>query len=121
MEELIENLSPYLKKFGPLVMGGIIGAIIHRLRTQMSLIQFLASIIISMFVSLSVGLVCQDFFELEETVIFVICGVSGVFSKAILDEIEEIIKSVSGIIKSRYGKGEVEVFPSSEIEEHEHI
>ncbi len=99
MEDILQSIMPYLKKYTPLVLGGIIGAIIHRMRTAMSIIQFLASLIVSMFVALSVGIVSQEYFELKDTVIFVLCGVSGVFSKALLDEIEEIIKSASIIIK----------------------
>lgn len=117
MEQLIECLIPHIKKYGPLILGGVLGAIIHRLRTQMTLLQFIGSVIISMFVALSVGIICQDYFELKDTLIFVLCGASGVFSKAILDEIEEIIKSVSGIVKARYGKSEqIEIIPGTEVE-----
>lgn len=108
MEEIINSVVQFftdnVKKFSPYILGGAIGAIIHRLRTQMSWKQFLGSVIISIFVALSVGIVCKDYFKIEEdTVIFVLCGVSGTFSKAILDELEEIIKSASNIIKTRYG------------------
>lgn len=117
MEQTIENLTPFIKRVCPLILGGAIGAIVHRLRTKMSFWQFLASIVISMFVALSVGLISQEYFELADTITFVLCGVSGVFSKALLDEIEEIIKSASRIIESRYGRpNSIEIIPSVEIE-----
>ena len=36
-EQLIEFLTSLGKKFGPYILGGAIGSIIHRLRTNMSL------------------------------------------------------------------------------------
>ncbi len=115
LEQIIEYVLPYIRKYGPLVVGGFLGAIIQKLRTQMSFMQFAGSIIISMFVALSVGIVSQEYFNLKEPVIFVLCGASGVFSKAVLDEIDQIIKTASGIIKSRYGRGDIEIIPSREI------
>lgn len=103
MEELIEFLIEHTKKYSPFIVGGAIGAVIHRLRTQMSLRQFLGSVVVSIFVAISVGIVCQEYFELSNSVINVLCGIAGTFSKAILDEIEEIIKSASGIVKSKFG------------------
>lgn len=95
--EIIERYSPY-------IVGGAIGAVIHRLRTQMSLKDFIASIAISIFVSVSVGIVCKDYFAVEQqNVIFVLCGISGTFSKVILDEIQEIISSFSDIFKRKMG------------------
>lgn len=104
MDELIEFLNSNVKRFSPYILGGAIGAIIHRLRTQMSFKQFIGSIVVSIFVAMSVGIVCKDYFEIkQDTVIFVLCGISGTFSKAILDELEEIIKQTSVIIKARFG------------------
>lgn len=103
MEQIFEFLAEHTKKYSPFILGGAIGAVIHRLRTQMSFKQFLGSVVISIFVALSVGIVCQDYFKLSEPVIFVLCGISGTFSKAILDEIEEIIGNVSTIVKAKFG------------------
>ena len=38
----------------------------------------------------------------QESIINVLCGVSGVFSKTILDELEEIIKEASELIKVKF-------------------
>lgn len=98
---MIEKL---FEKYGLMVLGGAIGAIIHRLRNKMSWRKFIASVLISMFVALCAGISCRYYLNLNDEVIYVICGVSGVFSEAILDELEEVIHSISGIIKSRYSK-----------------
>lgn len=95
-------LTNFADKYGLFVMGGAIGAVIHRLRTKMTFKRFLASVVISVFVALCTGAVCRDYFHLQDSVVYVLCGVSGVFSDTILDEIQELIKNVSNIVKSRY-------------------
>ena len=106
MEEYIELLNERLKKFSPYVLGGVVGSIVHRLREKgMSLGYFIASMFVSMFVSLCVGIICKDYFEIkQDTVIYVLTGISGVFSKDLLDEIQEIIKELSTIFKNKFGK-----------------
>lgn len=101
---ILEAMYDYIKRFSPYIVGGVVGAVIHRIRTQMTIIQFFGSVLVSVFVALSVGLLCKDYFEIQEdTVIFVLCGISGTFSKVILDEIEEIIKYTSVIVKNKFG------------------
>ena len=102
MNDIFMFIFERIKKYSVFITAGAIGAIIHRLRTHMSFKQFISSIIISIFVALSVGIICKDYFELNENVIFVLCGVSGTFSKIILDEIEEIISNISNIIKNKF-------------------
>lgn len=99
LEYLIEKIQGY----SPYIVGGAIGALIHRLRTQMTFREFMASIAVSIFVSVSVGIVCKDHFQLSDNLVFVLCGMSGTFSKAILDEIQEIISSASDIFKKKFG------------------
>ena len=100
---MIEYITELASKCGLFVTGGAIGAIIHRLRNKMSFKRFLSSVVISMFVSLCTGVVARDYFNLVESVVFVLCGVSGVFSEAVLDELEENIKNISVIVKQKFG------------------
>lgn len=101
MQEILIEVA---KKYGLFVVGGAIGAVIHRLRKNMSFGRFLISIVISMFVALCVGVVARDYFNLQISVVNVLCGISGVFSEVILEEIEETIKQVSQIVKNKFGK-----------------
>ena len=102
-EQLIEFLTSLGKKFGPYILGGAIGSIIHRLRTNMSLKEFIGSVIISMFVGLSVGILAKDYLQISDTIIFVLCSISGTFSKLILAEVEEIIKDISVFVRIKLG------------------
>lgn len=91
------------EKYGLFVLGGAIGAIIHRLRKKMTIKKFLASVVISMFVSLCAGISCRHYLKIPEELIYVICGLSGVFSEAILDEIESVIHMLPDALKSKLG------------------
>ena len=103
MEELFLIIYNWFKKFSPYILVGAIGAIVHRFRTKMSWNQFFASVFISVLVSLSVGVVCQEYTLLKNDVIFVLCGISGTFSKHILDELEEIVGDLLVYIRGRLG------------------
>lgn len=109
---MLETLNGFAEKYGLFVIGGAIGAVIHRLRNKMSIRRFFASIGISMFVSLSVGVIAKDYFELKQSIIYVLCGISGVFSNTILDELEEIIKNLSVFINNKLGISEVKIEPN---------
>jgi fluoride ion exporter CrcB/FEX len=106
MEQFLEIINEGLKKFSPYILGGVIGAIVHRLREkEMSWKDFFASILISTFVALCVGIICKDYFEIkQDTIIFVATGISGAFSKDILNEIQELIREISIIVKSKFTK-----------------
>lgn len=106
--ELLETLVEFSKKYSPLIVGGLIGSVIHRLRTDMTIKQFIGSIIMSVFVALSVGIICQEYLEIKkDAIIFVACGISGTFSKVLLDELEEIISTFSVIFKKKIGIEEI--------------
>lgn len=101
---IVDFLMDSLKKFSPFILGGAIGSIIHRMRTEMNFITFLKSIIISIFISICVGILCKDYLEIHnDNIIFVFCGISGTFSKIILDEIEQIIKLAPIYVKDKLG------------------
>ena len=103
-EKIITFLTGIGEKYGPAIVAGSVGAVIARLRKKMSPRQFIGSIIISIFVSISVGVVAKEYLLIkQESLINILCGISGVFSKTILDELEEIIKDLSNIVKIRLG------------------
>ena len=103
-EKLITFLTEIGEKYGPAIVAGSVGAVIARLRKKMSHRQFIGSVIISIFVSISVGVVAKEYLLIkQESLINILCGISGVFSKTILDELEEIIKNLSDIAKVRLG------------------
>ena len=103
-EKIITFLTGIGEKYGPAIIAGSVGAVIARLRKKMSPRQFIGSVIISIFVSISVGVVAKDYLLIkQESLINILCGISGVFSKTILDELEEIIKDLSDIVKIRLG------------------
>ena len=103
-EKIITFLTEIGEKYGPAIVAGSVGAVIARLRNKMPLRQFIGSVIISIFVSISVGVVAKDYLLIkQESLINILCGISGVFSKTILDELEEIIKDLSNIVKIRLG------------------
>lgn len=100
-------LSNFIEKFfynyGLFILGGALGAIIHRLRNKMSPIRFLKFLFVAIMLALAAGIICRDIFHLPETTIYVICGVFGAFSEEILDELEDLITSLSEIIKDKIG------------------
>ena len=103
-EKILTFLKSVGENYGPAIVAGAVGAIIARLRHHMSPRQFIGSIIISIFVSVSVGTVAKDYLLIQqESIINVLCGVSGVFSKTISDELEEIIKNSSEVVKIKLG------------------
>ena len=103
-EKIITFLTGIGEKYGPAIIAGSVGAVIARLRKKMSPRQFIGSVIISIFVSISVGVVAKDYLLIkQESLINILCGISGVFSKTILDELEEMIKDLSNIVKIRLG------------------
>lgn len=104
MQETLIVIWDFLKRYSPFIVGGAIGAIIDRMRKEMTWFAFFKSIVISIFLSICVGIVCKDYLMIKsENIIFVFCGISGVFSKVILDEIETILKLAPVFVKSKLG------------------
>lgn len=96
-----EDLIAMANKYGGFVIGGLIGAIVHRIRNTMSFKQFLGVLFISAFIGFCVGVVLRNYLNATDEVIFVACSISGVFSKDILDEIKEVISYVSLFFKKK--------------------
>jgi len=99
------NFEELANKFGFMVVGGIIGAIIHRIRTKMTFIQFIGTIITSAFVGVIVGIFARNYLKMNEELIFAVTSTAGVFSKDILEQIEYIInhfgKFLMNLLKSK--------------------
>ncbi len=107
MQEVLDFFMLFLKKYSPYILGGLVGSVIHRMRTEMNLITFLKSVVMSIFVSIVVGIFLKDYLKVtNENVIFALCGVSGVFSKIILDELEQIVKLSFIYLKNKIKKQE---------------
>jgi ABC-type uncharacterized transport system permease subunit len=105
VQELFDYTFDFMKKFSPYILGGAIGSVIHRMRTEMSWIAFFKSVVVSIFISICVGIACKDYLHIiNENIVFVACGLSGTFSKLILDEIEQIIKLASVYVKAKISK-----------------
>ena len=97
----VDIIFGLVNKYSGYVVGGLIGAIVHRIRNTMSIKKFLGVLFISAFVGFCVGVVLRNYLDAKDEVIFVACSVSGVFSKDILDEIQELISYVSVWVKNK--------------------
>lgn len=100
------DLKLIAEKFGIFIVAGLIGAFVKRLRTneKVSIRRFIANIFIAIFVSLAIGILCKEYFNFSENIVYVCCGVSGVFANELLNEIEAGIKGISTLIKEKFFK-----------------
>lgn len=96
-------LFDFYSKYGFFIFGGIMGALIHRTRRNMPFVRFLKFLVVAITVALASGIVARDYFNIPETVTYVICGVFGAFSEDLLNEIEDLIHSISEIVKVKLG------------------
>lgn len=99
--EFLESLA---KKYGGIVIAGVIGAIIRRIRETMTMIQFCQVILMSVFVSYCVGVVVEEYWSISENFKYVIGAVSAVYSKEVLDELKETISGISETLKTFINK-----------------
>ena len=58
----MEFLENFARKYGGVVIAGVVGAIIRRIRENMTLIEFLQVIFLGVFVSYCVGVVVEEYF-----------------------------------------------------------
>ena len=96
-----ETLIALADRFGGFVIGGLIGAIIQRIRTVMSFKEFLGVLAISAFVGFCVGVFLKNYFNAPADVINALCSLAGVFSKDILNQIEKVISYISLFAKKK--------------------
>ena len=104
MERFLKGVENFTDKFGLFIIGGLIGAIVHRARNTMDIKKFLAVLLISAFIGVIVGILSRNYLNANEEVTFVIVSLSGVFSKDLLDEIEALIKYISVVVKKLFEK-----------------
>ncbi|MET3035818.1 phage holin family protein [Chryseobacterium sp. NRRL B-14859] len=97
-------MEEFSKKYGILAIAGLMGAVVKRFRKKMSHPRFLGTIGVSIFVAVVSGIFIREWTEFPEEVIFACCGVAGVFSDEILDEVLEVIKSIGEFAKKWIGK-----------------
>lgn len=103
MIKFFEIIEIFCSKYGFFIIGGVIGAVIHRMRKKMSWIRFIKFLFTAVVIALASGIIARDWFNIPETVTYVICGIFGAFSDDILNEIEEFIHSLSDIAKKKAG------------------
>ncbi len=99
-------IEEFAKKYGGIVIAGVVGAIVRRIKETMSIIEFLQVIAISVFVSYCVGVFVEEYFKVSENLKYVIGALSSVYSKEVLDELKELISSLSEIAKGYLSKKE---------------
>lgn len=100
-KEFFDTVSEFLKPYVIYISGGSMGAILRVFRFKMSFKEIIGSVIISIFVGFSFGILAEEYLKITKPeIIYIICSISGTFSKIILDEIEEIIKYISDFVKS---------------------
>lgn len=93
-------MDEFSKNYGIIAIAGMIGAVVKRFRKKMSWLRFGATIVISVFVSVITGIFIREWTSFSENAVFAFCGLAGVFSEELLDELLEIIKSTSDLVKN---------------------
>lgn len=105
MKELFGDIYKYVELYGKeygffFCLFGIIGAVVAQAQKKMKWFDFLMSLIVSAFVSWFVGVAVSELFDLSDKLIYVIVGVCGHFSKEVLEQIREVITSISQWVKA---------------------
>ena len=101
---MIDYLGILIKKYGGILIAGVAGAIIRRIRENMTIIEFLQVLFLGIFVSYCVGVAVEEYFEISEHFKYVIGAVSAIYSKEVLDEIKDVISGVSETVKAWINK-----------------
>ena len=87
--------------YGKSIIGGMIGAVIHRFYNKMSITEFLSSVVVSGFVGLIAGILLKDYTNFSTEVVYVGVALAGNFAKYLLEEIKQVISSFSDVIITR--------------------
>ena len=98
----MQNILDFFSKYSFFLLAGAVGAAINKLRKAMSWKRFCRSCIIAVFTSLCAGILFLHFFQLPIPVVNALCGITGIFSEYILDEIEEMIRNASDYFKKKF-------------------
>lgn len=95
-DEIIIGLFLWLEKVGiAFVIGGLIGAIVQRMRKRMTIRQFLSVAVMGMFVGWIIGSLLTEWTNFSDKVIYSACAMSGVFAEDILKEFEKLVGKIS--------------------------
>lgn len=98
-DDLIIKFLLWLEKFGiAFVIGGLIGAVVQRMRRRMTLRKFISVAVMGMFVGWIVGTILTEWTNFGEKVIYSACALSGVFAEDILKEFEKLIGKISEFV-----------------------
>lgn len=105
MKELFGDIYKYVELYGKeygffFCLFGVLGAVVAQAQKKMKWFDFLMSLIVSAFVSWCVGVAVSDLFNFSDKLIYVIVGVCGHFSKEVLEQIREVITSISQWVKA---------------------
>ena len=95
-------MQDFFSKYSFFLLAGAIGAAINKLRKAMSWKRFCRSCIIAIFTSLCAGILFLHFFQLPIPLVNALCGITGIFSEYILDEIAEMIRNASDYLKKKF-------------------
>ena len=96
MENTLYKLLIWFEKVGiAFVIGGLIGAIVQRMRKRMTCAKFLRVTVMGMFVGWIIGSVLTEWTNFGDKIIYSACALSGVFAEDLLKECEQIVKKLS--------------------------
>lgn len=100
-DEIIIGLLLWLEKFGiAFVIGGLVGAVVQRMRRRMTWQKFISVAVMGMFVGWIVGTILTEWTNFGEKVIYSACALSGVFAEDILKEFEKFISKLSEFLST---------------------
>lgn len=100
-DEIIIGLLLWLEKVGiAFVIGGLVGAVVQRMRKRMTWRKFISVAVMGMFVGWIVGTILTEWTNFGEKVIYSACALSGVFAEDILKEFEKFISRLSEFLSN---------------------
>ena len=100
-EDLLIKLLLWLEKFGiAFVIGGLVGAVVQRMRRRMTIRKFISVAVMGMFVGWIMGTILTEWTNFGEKVIYSACALSGVFAEDILKEFEKFISKLSEFLSN---------------------
>src|SRR5690606_8703685 len=97
----ITLIFEWLKEVGiAFVIGGLIGAVVQRMRRRMTWRKFISVAVMGMFVGWIIGSVLTEWTNFGEKIIYSACALSGVFAEDILKELEKFVSKLSEFLST---------------------
>lgn len=91
----------WLKDVGiAFVLGGLVGAIVQRMRKRMTILKFISVAVMGMFVGWIIGTMLTEWTNFSDKIIYSACALSGVFAEDILKELEKLILKLSDFLSN---------------------